>query len=526
MLPRMMIPHVSSVARPALVVSIALVAACLWNPSSFMQLATRIGFAFSHVFGDGVLWLSSGLLLGLLLLAMSPVGAWKLGAANSQPEFHTLSWLAMLFAAGMGAGLMFWGAAEPLMHFDLPPDGWGEGSVRQQIAESLALSYFHWTFHPWAIYAASGLAVAYFRFCRRHPLMPSSSVQPLLQSRQGKWARYVSRLLDILALTAVIIGMAASISQGVIQLAAGVKWIVPQWADTLGLQSMLAWALGGVALLSATTPLGKGIQILSVVNILLAILLMLAVIGLMSWEHVATMLRASMSTFMKMLPELSFQLQDSGTASAGIAKRPWGEKWTVVYLLSWIAWTPFVATFIARISRGRTIRQFIAGVVLVPSLFSILWFAAFGGFALQQELLGAPLVAQVQDQVGDAVFMLFAGQEYPLFWWVWVWLLVFLFLVTSADSAAYVLASMAHGGEATPSAARKLTWGGLLTLLVSGVVAAKSGITGVRALVSTGAIPLFFLFFLQMAGLCVALWRDRNNRNKRTDTGMVTSAEA
>jgi glycine betaine transporter len=469
-------------------------------------IATATGFAMSWL-DSPILWMSSSMLLVCLLLVAGPWGSWRLGGSAATPEFSTFAWLAMLFAAGMGSGLVFWGVAEPLTHRLNPAPGWGDPAANE-VAMAMATTYFHWGLHAWAIYAVAGLVIAWFSYRRQAPEAPSGALlcglrglipDPLLQG--------LALLADFLAIVAVVFGVAAALANGTILLHEGISRAVgltlPQWVA----YGLILLSMGLLFLASAGSGLRRGIRWLSMANVWLALLMLAVVLVFASRSAVFEAFWQGGWQYLKHLPEWSWQLAGS------ITERGWAHGWTVTYLLWWIAWAPFVGVFIARISRGRTIRGFVAGVVLVPVLFSMAWFSVMGGGALDFD-------AQHQGQLSGLVkadytaplFAWFAGL--PAEWAGWgraltyaSCLLLFVFLVTSADSAAYVLGMLGSGGNPNPTLRRTLLWGTLTVGLAAGLLARDSADVN-KAVAIFGAIPYAFLLLLQILALLRGLWRE------------------
>lgn len=450
-------------------------------PGPATQWLRRAADAFLIAFGHATLWGATACLLLCAVLAISPAGRRRVGGPDATPEFATLTWLSMLFAAGMGAGLVFWGAAEPLIHAANPPPGADGDAVR----EALAITQFHWSLHAWAIYAVAALAVALAAKPGQIPL-PSAPFSRLPQRAR--------RILDWTALVAVLFGIVASLGQGVFQLGAGVG-VVTEGAvrDGPGLQAILLCILFLAYAASAASGISRGIAILSIVNVALAIALMIFVVFSGATTQILGTLWTSLVGYVSELPRLSVQLRPEGVA------RQWTRDWSLTYFLWWAAWTPFVGVFIARISRGRTVRAFLGGVVLVPAIGTLLWFSVFGGAALSLPDGGASLGVTDFATAPQATYALLEALPMAGVTQTLTLLLVFLFLVTSADSGAYVLGLFSRDGE--PGVAERLYWGLVLAALTGAAVWSAGGQEITRAFAVTGAIPLCVLLAAQAAGL-------------------------
>ncbi|MYS76069.1 BCCT family transporter, partial [Streptomyces sp. SID5926] len=346
---------------------------------------------------------ASGFVVFALWLAASRYGRIHLGAEGEEPEFRTVSWVAMMFSAGMGIGLMFYGVSEPLAHYTTPPPGTSPADSGDRMATAMATTLFHWTLHPWAIYAVVGLGIAYSTFRRRRRQTISAVFTPLIGEKHANGAG--GRVIDILAIIATIFGSAASLGLGALQIGSGMEKL--DWMDKVstGLLVGIIAVLTVAFVASAISGVEKGIQWLSNTNMVLALLLAVFVFIAGPTILILDLLPTSVFAYLGDLPQMAGRTEISG--GKGVAD--WLGSWTVFYWAWWISWTPFVGMFIARISRGRTIRQFIGGVILVPSTVSLVWFAIFGGSAMR---------LQEQNRLGDDSTpegQLFGVlQEYPI----------------------------------------------------------------------------------------------------------------
>ena len=441
-----------------------------------------------QLFGHAVLILCSVFLLGLAGLALSPWGKLTLGKPGEKPEFSFLSWIAMLFAAGMGTGLIFWGVTEPLTHFLQPPLLALAPASRESAAFAMAITFLHWTLHPWAIYATGALVLAFTAFRHDLPLLPSTPFRLI-------WPNARLQALDTVAALGVLFGLAAGIAQGVYQMDAGLRALdatagLSQRSVTL----LLCVLLGLVYVISASGRLENSIRILSLVNLWLAAALAGILLWLGPWDYIATVTLAGLRDYAALLPGASFD------RLAGSAPQ-WSDDWTITYFLSWISWVPFVSVFLARISRGRTVRSFIYGVVVVPSVVSVVWFGIFGGNALFLELQGNAFFKTTLTGNEAAALFVFL-QQFPFgeSLSILAVILVFIFLASGADSGAYVLAMLASG-ETTPATWAKVGWGVVLTLLTLAFVWGGDSITAVRAMFTLGALPVLVILLGQLASL-------------------------
>nr|WP_320776434.1 BCCT family transporter [Streptomyces sp. CRN 30] len=442
---------------------------------------------------------ASGFVVFALWLAVSRYGRIHLGAEGEEPEFRTVSWVAMMFSAGMGIGLMFYGVSEPLTHYTTPPPGTDPADSGDRMETAMATTLFHWTLHPWAIYAVVGLAIAYSTFRRRRRQTISAVFTPLIGEKNANGG--LGRVIDILAIVATVFGSAASLGLGALQIGSGVQWL--DWLDDVStvLLVVIIAVLTVAFVASAVSGVEKGIQWLSNINMVLALVLALFVFVAGPTVIVLDLLPTSVFSFLSDLPELAARTEASG--GEGVAD--WLGSWTVFYWAWWISWTPFVGMFIARISRGRTIRQFVGGVILVPSTVSLLWFAVFGGSSMK---------LQEQGRLGEestAEGQLFAVlQEYPIATAtsLLVMILVGIFFVSGADAASIVMGTLSQKGALEPNRLVVIFWG-----VVTGAVAAimllvgsgeGDALTGLQNLTILAAAP----FVVVMVFMCVALMRD------------------
>lgn len=442
---------------------------------------------------------ASGFVVFALWLALSRYGRITLGKEGEPPEFRTVSWIAMMFSAGMGIGLMFYGVSEPLAHFTTPPPGTSPADDAQAMDTAMATTLFHWTLHPWAMYAVVGLAIAYSTFRRGRRQLISSVFTPLLGERRV--AGWGGRVIDIFAIFATLFGSAASLGLGALQIRSGVTEL--GWLDSVGTGLLVAviTVLTLAFVLSAVSGIARGIQWLSNINMVLALVLALFVFVVGPTVLILDLLPASLGTYLGDLPQMAGRTQASGGEGVG----QWLSGWTIFYWAWWISWTPFVGMFIARISRGRTIRQFVGGVILVPSTVSLLWFTVFGGSALHLRASGR--LAGETTAEGQLFGML---REYPLatVTSVLVMILVGIFFVSGADAASIVMGTLSQRGALEPGRSVVVFWG-VLTGAVAAVMLLIGGgggdaLTGLQDLTILAAAP----FTLVMVGLCVALTRD------------------
>ena len=442
---------------------------------------------------------ASGFVVFALWLAMSRYGRITLGEEGERPEFRTVSWIAMMFSAGMGIGLMFYGVAEPLSHFTSPPPGTDPADAHEAMETAMATTLFHWTLHPWAMYAVVGLAIAYSTFRRGRRQLISAAFTPLIGAKRANgWG---GKVIDILAIFATLFGSAASLGLGALQIGSGFTGLGWMGSVGTGLLVLVIAVLTVAFVASAVSGIAKGIQWLSNINMVLALALAVFVFLVGPTIFILDLLPTSIGAYIGDLAQMAGRTE----ASSGEGVADWLAGWTVFYWAWWISWTPFVGMFIARISRGRTIRQFVGGVLLVPSTVSLLWFAIFGGSAMHlqdEKALGEATTAQ--SQLFDVL------QQYPIatVTSIVVMILVGIFFVSGADAASIVMGTLSQHGSLEPTRAVVVFWG-VLTGAVAAVMLLIGGgggdaLTGLQNLTILAAAP----FTLVMVGLCIALTRD------------------
>ncbi len=528
--------------------------------------------------GDRFGWLYVASMSGFLglafWLATGRFAHVRLGGDEERPEFGNLSWFAMLFSAGMGIGLLFFSVAEPIYHFQSPPPGFAEGLNATRL--SMAVTIFHWGLHPWALYAIVGLSLAFFGFRLGMPLSFRSLLHPILGDRVWGW---MGDVIDTLAIIATLMGVATSLGIGARQVSAGLSFLFGIPSGT-GMQIGLIAAITALATISVVLGLDAGIRRLSELNIGLALGLMLMLIfggGLVAFLSASI---ENLGAYLQVLPFNSFR-----TGAFNAESSAWVNDWTVFYWAWWISWSPFVGMFIARVSRGRTIREFITGVVLVPTVVAVLWLTAFGTATLRQhtafyEQVAAqadlpnaqPMVGLRQHWVGelDADQKLirqadgtFARSEVsltaveflttpivtpdgraeidtlPTVLFVLIGTLfhspvlvnigvaiatlcIVLFFVTSSDSASMVIDIIASGGNPNPPVGTRLIWA-LTEGLVAAALLFAGGLRALQAAAVTAALPFTIILLIASWGLVRALFNEPRSESPPADSTALTS---
>lgn len=477
----------------------------VWGFVSTPSLADASGSALTWVM-DNTGWLfvltGSGFVVFVLWLALGRYGTIPLGRDDEEPEFNGVSWIAMMFSAGMGIGLMFFGVAEPLTHFTTPPPGTGDAGNPEAVQNALATTLFHWTLHPWAIYAVVGLAIAYGVYRKGRLQLISAAFEPLLGARaNGPWGK----VIDMLAIFATLFGSAASLGLGALQIRSGLQIVggIGESGNTILIVIITVLTIAFV--LSAVSGIARGIQWLSNINMVLAVSLALFVFVVGPTVFILNLMPTAMASYLGDIAMMSAR-----TGAEGAEVNTWLQAWTIFYWAWWVSWTPFVGMFIARISRGRTIRQFVAGVLLVPSLVPLVWFAVFGGAAIKLQQEGVDLAGE--GSIEAQLFGLL--DQYPIATVasVLVMVLVAIFFVSGADAASIVMGSLSERGTIKPGRGTVIFWGvamgavAAVMLLVGGEDALK----GLQTITIIAALP----FLLVMVGLAVALVKDLRNDPK------------
>ena len=441
-------------------------------------------------FGWAYLWVVLGLVVMALLLAFSRYGDLKLGGEDDEPEFSVLSWFAMLFAAGMGIGLVFYGVAEPMLHYGTPPPGVAPNTADSANA-GMRYAFFHWGLHPWAVYSIVALSIAFFQFRRGGSALVGTAVESLPWSPLNR----LGPLVNVLAVIATAFGVAASLGMGALQINSGLHAV---FGLPIGQASQVGIIVATTAafLTSAVTGVDKGIKWLSNLNLLLASLLALGVFVMGPTVAIIETLTTTLGSYISEFVRMSLRMTP-------FRDNNWVGSWTIFYWAWWISWSPFVGLFIARVSRGRTVRQFVLGTVLAPTLVAFIWFSVFGGTALNLQIMhGVPISEAVQADTSTALFSMFQALPLGKLMSGIATLLVLMFFVTSGDSATLVLSMMSSGGQENPSKRIKIVWG----LLVSGIAISLLLAGGLKS-VQTATIVFALPFALVVVLLAVALWR-------------------
>lgn len=491
-----------SVYRISIALILAIVLWGLFLPESFAAVANTIFNFLTTYLGWWYMLAMNLFVLFPIVLAMSRFGNMKLGSEDSVPEFSTLSWFAMLFSAGMGVGLVFYGVGEPMYHFLTPPFGAEPGSAAAA-EDAIRASFFHWGLHPWANYSVIALCLAYFQYRKGAPGLMSSMFLPLLGEKANR--SVAGKAIDLLAIFATIAGIATSLGLGVLQINSGLKYMfgVPQ---NVTVQLCIIVVLAILYTFSAVSGINRGIKFISNLNLALACFLAVALFIIGPTLTILEVYMTGVGAYFSNLISESFSI-----APFGGTYKKWLGSWTLYYWAWWIAWAPFVGSFIARISRGRTIREFVAGVLLVPAFGSFCWFAIFGTSGLHLELSG---IAKLSEQINaDISIGLFEMYKYYAFGGIMSLLMMVLigtFFITSANSATYVLSMYSSEGNLNPSRARMGIWG-VLQAALAFVLLLTGGLKSLQIISITAAGP----FSIIMVVACWCLWTTLNKDNPK-----------
>lgn len=464
-----------------------------------------------NTFGWFYMLAVAGFLVFVIGLAISPYGGIKLGPDHAEPDYGYVTWFSMLFSAGMGIGLLFFGVAEPIMHFTDPPTG--EGGTVEAARQAMSLTFFHWGVHAWAIYAVVGMALAYFAFRHNLPLTIRSALYPLIGDRiHGP----IGHTVDIFAVLGTMFGVATSLGLGVLQINSGLGELLglPQAA---WVQLALIGGITAMATISVVVGLDGGIRRLSQLNLILAVGLLVFMLVMGPTSDLLRALVQNTGQYLGDIVPRSFQLY-------AYEPNPWIGDWTLFYWGWWMAWSPFVGMFIARVSRGRTIREFVSGVLGVPAVFTFMWMTFFGNTAISLDMGAAAgaISAAVSDSVPTAVFVLFEQLPLTTLASGLATLLVMTFFVTSSDSGSLVIDIITSGGSPEPP-----TWQRVFWAITEGVVAAvlllAGGLGALQTASIASALPFAFVLILICVGLLSGLRTDGIKRATWQTPNRVTA---
>lgn len=464
-------------------------------PNAFERISGNImGFISAH-FGWFYLLIVTLFVLFCVYLVFSPYGKIKLGRSGEKPEFTYSSWIAMLFSAGMGIGLVFYGVASPVSHYiKTPPTA--EPGTREALEDALRVTFFHYGIHAWAIYAVIALVLAYFMFRHEKPGLVSASLETLFGDKmKGGWGKAV----DVIAVFATIVGVATTLGFGATQINGGIAFLL-DIPISFWVQLIIILIVTVLFMISTYTGLSKGIQYLSNANMGLGAILLLATLILGPTLYILNSFTDTIGSYIQQLPSESFRLSPNDED-----ERQWIMDWTVFFWAWWIAWSPFVGIFIARVSKGRTIREFLSGVLIVPSVVSFLWFSVFGISGIDAQNNGADIAGLPDEQ---ALFGMFDQLPLGMILSILGILLISTFFITSADSATFVLGMQTTNGSMSPPTRVKFTWG-LAQSAIAAVLLYTGGLQALENALISAALPFSFIMLLMIVSFYKALKKDK-----------------
>ncbi|MFP4180357.1 MAG: BCCT family transporter [Spirochaetaceae bacterium] len=479
-------------------------------PEHLDRVSAVLHEAIIEHFGWAYLLSAFGFVIFSVYLAFSRFGRLKLGKDNEKPQYSYFAWFSMLFAAGMGIGLIFWGVAEPLSHFANPP-GYIEGESGSAAGFAMVHSFFHWGIQPWAIYIVMSLSIAYFSFRRGMAPLISNTFYPLLGDRVFGG---VGGFINVLAVFATVFGIVTSLGLGAMQINGGLNVVFG-----LPVNNTVTFIIIGVVtvlyLTSSMTGLDTGIQILSKTNVMVAIVLLIFVGVVGPTSYILNIFTTTIGEYVSRFVTLSLSTNP-------FEGYEWTKSWTLFYWAWWISWSPFVGLFVAGISRGRTIREFISGALLVPTLLTFLWFSVFGGTGLYLQIMeGVDLASTALSDVTTVLFELFSYLPLGNVLSILAVLLLIVFFVTSADSATFVLGMMTSNGNLRPPASKKLVWG-VLQSSAAIILLGTGGLEALQRMAIVAALPFTIVMVGMLFSLLSALryeWRYELQGRRAGDKG-------
>ena len=432
-----------------------------------------------------------------LYFAFSKYGNIRLGGNDAEPDFSTMAWFAMLFSAGMGIGLMFFSVAEPMWHLLYPPHA--EAGTAEAVRDAMGVTFLHWGLHAWAIYAIVALALAFFAFNRNLPLSFRSVFYPILGDRINGW---IGDVIDVLAVLATLFGLATSLGLGAAQAGAGMEYVFGL-ENTINLQVIIIIAVTSIAVVSVVLGIDKGVRVLSEFNVRTAALFLLFILVVGPTFFILSSFIQNIGHYVQNFPSFAFWTQSYEEGS-------FMTTWTVFYWAWWISWSPYVGMFIARISRGRTVKQFVLGVLIVPTIITFLWMSGFGGSAIFLETNGiAEIAAAVEQDQTTSLFILLDQFPWSTVTSFLAIILVLSFFVTSSDSGSLVIDGLTSGGKLDAPVGQRIFWAS-----IEGVVAAILLIGGGLTALQAGAISTGLPFVIILLIMCYSLQRGLHHEHQ------------
>lgn len=488
-----------SVFSISVIVSVVIALGSILFPDTFKDISD---FLFS-LMTENLSWFYQLVMFGfvvfILIIALSKYGHIRLGTDDSEPEYSTFSWIAMLFCAGMGVGLVFWGVSEPISHYVNPMAGIKPAS--SEAADfSISAVFMHWGIHPWANYAVVGLALAYFQYRKGRPGLMSSALTGILGKKtEGS----LGKTADVLAAFASVAGIVTSLGLGVLQINSGFHMMfnVP---NSLAVQMIIIGIVTAIFMLSALSGINKGVKMLSNINVYLALILMAGAFLIGPKIEILNNLINGIGGY------IGTFVQNSLSISTYSDTQDWIRSWRVFYWAWWIAWAPFVGLFIARISKGRTIKEFVMGVVGVPTLASLVWFSIFGSMGIhlgENKIISQEELQSIVTTPESGIFTVFKYYPMGIVLSVVALFLLMIFFVTSADSGTFVLAMLSSNGDLNPPQGKKIVWGIVQSSLAIGLLI-NGGLKPLQTISIVAAFPFSFIMIASCVSLIHALWKE------------------
>lgn len=490
----------------------AIVLCGMLNSKGFSEISNNIYLFLQDHFSWFYLLVTFCLVIFCIYMGFSKFGNIKLGSDDCEPEYSTFSWFAMLFCAGMGVGLVFWSIAEPIAHYIQPMEGITPMS-KEAMNFSIKSCFMHWGVHPWSLYAIIGLGLAYFQYNRNKPVLISSLFEPLIGT--GKKGKVIGNIIDIFSVVLTVIGVATSLGMACIQICQGLNYLFGIDVN-VKLWVIMIVVIACAYIYSSLTGIDKGVKFLSNANLSLSI-------GLLVVAFCVGPIDTTLNSIVNGLGEYI-----SGFVIDSLKINPYGDKtwiygWRVFYWAWWITWAPFTGVFIARISKGRTIREFIMGVILVPSIACMVWFGVFGNLALNvADLFDVQTLSQMVSTPETALYFIFS--KYPLGNVLSIISIIVLtiFFITSADSATFVVSMMSSNGELNPSNYKKFLWGVILALLAI-ILLITGGLESIKTMSVATSFPFLFILIAICFSIKKALTCDLKIKKSSEDMNKKTS---
>lgn len=480
------------------------IVATLLSPTGMKEVFDKLFKFFIENFGWSYLLCVAGFVVFCFGMAFSRFGSIKLGKDDEKPEFSIITWFSMLFAAGMGIGLVFWGVAEPVYHFAGPP--FAEAKTAQAGADAMRTTFFHWGLHPWACYAVVAMLLAYSHFRKGNPCQLSWIFEPLIG--RERVMGLPGKSVDTLSIVVTLFGVATSLGLGAMQVCTGLNKLfgIP---NTTTISILVIAVVTVLYIFSAVSGVHKGIKLLSNTNMIMAFGLLVLILFSGPTVHILKVLIESLGNYLQNIVWLSFFMDTSGSVAKN-AGYEWIGAWTVFYWAWWLTWAPFVGAFIARISRGRTIKEFVLGALLAPTLMCAIWFAIMGGSAIHMELAdpGVGIADATFKDVTMAIFVMFDHFPMGFVLSLLSMIIVCIFFITSADSATYVVGVMSSRGSLNPRAGLKIFWG-VLCSTIAAMLLLTGGLKAIQTVSFVVSFPFMILMVLMIVSFLKSLGSER-----------------